>query len=69
MWPKKHKSPVRAAEDVNEARSMRSEATANLQELRRNDTYISGMVTRLIDRRVENGFGDQIDISYQRKNA
>lgn len=69
MWPKKHKSPTPTEEDVSEAVAMRNAAQANLRVVRNQDSYITGLASRLVGRRVENGFGDQIDISYTRRVA
>lgn len=69
MWPKKHKTPSATKKDVGEARSMRSEAKADLKEVQRKDTYVTGLASRLVERRDLNGFGDQIQITYTRRNA
>lgn len=69
MWPKRHKAPKPIQQDVGEARSLRKEARAEMQEVERKDPYVSGLAARLIERRDLNGFGDQIQITYTRRSA
>jgi hypothetical protein len=61
MWWRKR--PVEAA-DVEEARVVRAEATAELAQVKKQAPYVSRLSARLIERRAMNHFGDDITITF-----
>lgn len=67
MWFTKKKASINP--DVGEAQVLRDEAKADLKEVNRKDTYVAGLTSRLVERRERNGFGEQIEITYTRRNA
>jgi uncharacterized protein YggE len=69
MWFKNHSKRAAPPEDVDEAVEMRNEAKASLENAQRKDSYVSGLASRLIERRDLNGFGDQIQITYTRRST
>lgn len=69
MWFKKKSASAHTNPDVGEAQLLRDEAQADLKEVNRKDNYVAGLTARLVERRERNGFGDQIEITYTRRNA
>lgn len=70
MWFKRSKpASGHVNPDIGEAQSLRDEAKADLREVNRKDSYVAGLTSRLVERRERNGFGDQIEITYTRRNA
>lgn len=65
MWWRKSRA-VEAA-DVEHARAQREEAVADLAQLQEQSRVVARMTSRLIERRALNHFGDDIQITFVRK--
>lgn len=61
MWPRKKALPTT---DIGQAQEMREEASAELAELRRQAPHVERLSKRLIERRKQNHFGDEIQLTF-----
>lgn len=66
MWPRKKPLP---ASDIHEAKSLRQEASAELAELREQAPQVERLTRRLVARRKQNHFGDEIQITFTPRSA
>lgn len=55
-------------DDLCEAAAMREEAARDLQQARSQAGYVSRLTARLIERRALNHFGDDIQITFTRRD-
>lgn len=53
--------------DIEEAREMREEAAQDMREVQRQAPYVARLTARLIERRALNHFGDDIQITFTRR--
>ena len=54
-------------DDLEEAAAMRAEAARELAQARSQTAYVSRLTARLIERRALNHFGDDIQITFNRR--
>lgn len=66
MWPRKKPLP---STDIGEAREMRQEASAELAELRQQAPQVERLSRRLVARRKQNHFGDEITVTFTPRSA
>lgn len=57
----------RQCDDIQEARDMREEAAEDMRAVQRQAPYVSRLTARLIERRALNHFGDDIQITFSRR--
>lgn len=63
MWPRKRKSTTTA--DVVEARKLRAEAVKDMRQLEAQASYVTQLSRSLIERRAQNHFGDDLQITFR----
>ena len=62
MWGTKRTTPIQ--DDIGEAQKIRKEATRDLAKVIRQAPYVSRLTASLIERREQNHFGEQIQITF-----
>lgn len=68
MWSRKPKTePVEIPDDVNQARQLREQATAEHREVASQGPAIDRLTSYLTERRALNHFGESIQITFTRR--
>ena len=57
-----------ACDDIAEAQKMREETAEEMREVQRQAPYVARLTARLIERRALNHFGDDIQITFSRRD-
>ncbi len=66
-WWKRNKSAEPIPDDIDQARAMRREATAEYAKLRAQAPAVKRMTQSILNRGVRNHFGEDIQITFVRK--
>jgi hypothetical protein len=66
MWRRKHLQAL--SDDIAEARALREEAVAKREALTTGHLESAGIVSAIVRRRTEDGFGEELQITFTRKD-